>query len=116
MYTKQFLIISGLLENKQGAKNMVVEDNKGEENLAEEDDNQRTENLARFPVRRFASTGRGGGGTPGWGAEHTALRPSRGKENVSRRRRNRGLVARRGPRGGRRRNGGGKGWPPWTPP
>ena len=56
------------------------------------------------------------GGTPGWGAEHTALHPSRGKENVSRRRRNRGLVARRGTRGGRRRNGGGKGWPPWTPP
>ena len=22
-------------------------------------------------MRRFASTGRGGGGTPGWGAEHT---------------------------------------------
>ena len=58
----------------------------------------------------------GGGGTPGWGAEHAALRPSRGKENVGRRRRNRGLVARRGTRGGRRRNGGGKGWPPWTPP
>ena len=56
------------------------------------------------------------GGTPGWGAEHTALHPSRGKENVGRRRRNRGLVARRGTRGGRRRNGGGKGWPPWTPP
>ena len=46
MYIKQFLIISGLLENKQGAKNMVVEDNKGEENLPEKDDNQRTENLA----------------------------------------------------------------------
>ena len=56
------------------------------------------------------------GGTPGWGAEHTALHPSRGKENVGRRRRNRGLVARRGTRGGRRRNSGGKGWPPWTPP
>ena len=54
------------------------------------------------PVRRFASTGRGGGGgTPGWGAEHAALRPSRGKENVGRRRRNRGLVARQGTRGGR---------------
>ena len=47
---------------------------------------------------------RGGGGT-----EHTALHPSRGKENVGQRRRNRGLVARRGTRGGRRRNGGGKG-------
>ena len=54
MYIKHFLIISGLLENKQEAENMAVEDNKGgqkrtkikgQKNRAEEENNQRTENL-----------------------------------------------------------------------
>ena len=64
------------------------------------------EDLKKFiPMRRFASTGRGGGGYAG-GQKHTALHPCRGKENVARQRRNRELVARRGARGGRRRSGG----------
>ena len=81
----------------------------------DEDDDERKKKVVRTLCDVSPPRG-AGGGTPGWGAEHTAIHPSRGKENVGRRRRNRGLVARRGTRGGRRRNGGGKGWPPWTPP
>ena len=55
---------------------------------------------ATFRLHGAREVRRGGGG----GAEHTALQPCRGKENVGRRRRN------------RRRNAGRKGWPPWTPP
>ena len=71
--------------------------------------------MTSCPVRRFVSAGRRGD-TPGWGAEHTALHPSRGKESVGRRRRNRGLVARRGARGGRRRNCGERGGRPGPHP
>ena len=60
-------------------------------------------------MRHFASTGcEGGGSTPGWRVEHAALHLCRDKENVSRRRRSRGLVERRGAWGGSRRNGGGR--------
>ena len=47
----------------------------------------------------------GGGVRRGWGLEHTALHPCRGKENVGRPWRNRGLVATVG-----------EGVAPWTPP
>ena len=65
------------------------------------------------PVRRFASTGRGI--RRGGGGNIPPTAPRGGKENVSRRRKSRGLVEERGARGDRRRNGWGKGWPTWPP-
>ena len=72
-----------------------INDNFVGEELHWADNEEDQEDTAEVPVMALCdvSPPRGAGG---WGAEHTALHPSRGKENVGQRRRNRGLVARRG--------------------